>query len=302
MKPIFKAIAFGSLAATLLLGEIALADDPIVGSWSFYNGDIRNFLPNGKCTGGNSGKGIVNGGEWIATWNRDNPNQAPAKYTIKYLVDGYVDHVTLNTDSTFLDGRSNHKAHVTASKMLEIGIPAAETTSEPDALLLETLSRQAPNASAWVLAPLDQSVPSDIRQNVTYLREDLLDEAAKEPKTGPETYKLGAQFCDALIAALDERDRMLARAGFRAAEANARTGVTSEALEARRNYKMSWPQYARENAQRAEIKSQAITNAKVMAERPKLEWSQRTDQIRPTLDGLYKQFRASMRQSAPAKQ
>ena len=52
--------------------------------------------------------------------------------------------------------------------------------------------------------------------------------------------------------------------------------MTSQALEARRNYLISWPQYARENAQRAEFKSQALNNAAVMAERPKLEWSQRT--------------------------
>ena len=41
-------------------------------------------------------------------------------------------------------------------------------------------------------------------------------------------------------------------------EANARTGVTSQALEKDRNYKMSWPQYAREMAQRQELKGQAV--------------------------------------------
>jgi len=173
---------------------------------------------------------------------------------------------------------------------------------DPNQPLLETLSQQAPNASAWVLAPLDAGVPPDIRQNVTYLREDLLDEAAKKPKASVEAYKVGEQLCNTMIAALDERDRTLARAGFRAVEAQARTGVTSQALEARRNYKMSWPQFAREESQRAELKSQAINSAAVMAERPKLEWSQRTDKIRPTLDALYKQFRAALRQSEPAKQ
>ena len=167
--------------------------------------------------------------------------------------------------------------------------------------LLETLSQQAVNASAWVLAPLDSGVPPDIRQNVTYLREDLLDEAVKQPKATPEAYKIAGQLCDTMIAALDERDRALARAGFRAMEANARTGVTSQALEARRNYKMSWPQFARENAQRAELTSQAVNSAAVMAERPKLEWSNRTDQIRPTLDALYKQFREALRHSPVAK-
>jgi hypothetical protein len=167
--------------------------------------------------------------------------------------------------------------------------------------LLETLSLQAPNASAWVLAPLDAAGPPNIRQNLTCLREDLLDEFAKKPKAGADAYKTGKQLCDTMVAALDERDRTLASAGFRAVEANARTGVTSQALEARRNYQMSWPQFARENAQRAELKAQAINSAAVLAERPKLEWSQRTDQIRPALDTLYKQFRAALRQGEPAR-
>ncbi len=152
-----------------------------------------------------------------------------------------------------------------------------------------------------MLAPLDAGVPPDIRQNVTYLREDLLDEAAKKPKASPEAYKIGEQLCNTMIAALDERDRTLARAGFRAVEAQARTGVTSQALEARRNYKMSWPQFAREESQRAELKSQANNSAAVMAAKPKLEWSQRTHQIRPSLDALYKQFRAALRQSEVVK-
>jgi hypothetical protein len=180
-------------------------------------------------------------------------------------------------------------------------LPNKPGAADPTQPLLETLSQQAPNASAWVLAPLDAGVPPDIRQNVTYLREDLLDEAAKKPKASPEAYKVGEQLCNTMIAALDERDRTLARAGFHAVEANARTGVSSQALEARRNYKMSWPQFAREESQRAELKSQAVNSAAVMAERPKLEWSQRIDQIRPTLDALYKQFRAALRQSPPAK-
>ena len=179
--------------------------------------------------------------------------------------------------------------------------PQGGVAVDPNQPLLETLSQQAPNASAWVLAPLDAGVPPDIRQNVTYLREDLLDEAAKKPKASPEAYKTGEQLCNTMIAALDERDRTLVRTGFRAVEAQARTGVTSDALEARRNYKMSWPQFARENAQRAELKGQANANAAVMAARPKLEWSNRTDQIRPTLDMLYKQFREALRQSPAAK-
>ena len=147
-------------------------------------------------------------------------------------------------------------------------------------------------------APLEQAVPADIRQNLTYLREDLADEAKRKPSATPDACRLGIQLCNSLLAVLEERTQTQARAGFRGVEANARTGVTSQALEARRNHMMSWPQFAREQAQRTELKSQAVNNAAVMAERPKLEWSQRNAQLSKTLDNLYAQFRAALRQRA----
>jgi len=152
-----------------------------------------------------------------------------------------------------------------------------------------------------VLAPLDQSVPADIRQNLMFLREDLVDESKRKPSASAEAYRLGTQLCQTLLAILDDRIQTQARAGFRGVEANARTGITSPALEARRNYLMSWPQYDREQSQRAELKSQAIHNAAVLAERPKLDWSQRTIQQGKMIDTLYAQFRAALRQSPPAK-
>ena len=202
-------------------------------------------------------------------------------------------------------------------KRLQAGQPALANTVQPSPSApgnvapaiqtdanqprVEVFKDQAPNAVEWALAPLDQMVPGDIRQNLTFLREDLLDEGKQKPKASPAAYALASQICNTLLTALEERNQTLAHAGFRAVEAQTRTGVTSEALEARRNYKMSWPQFARENAQRAELKSQANNNAAVMAERPKLQWTERTVALRKTLDGLYAQFREALRQSAAAK-
>ena len=166
---------------------------------------------------------------------------------------------------------------------------------------IEVLKEQGPNAVEWALAPLDQMVPGDIRQNLTFLREDLLDEGKQKPKASPAAYTLASQICNTLLTTLEERNQTLVRAGFRAVEAQTRTGVTSDALEARRNYKMSWPQFARENAQRAELKSQANAGAAVMAERPKVEWATRTAFLRKNLDTLYAQFREALRQSPAAK-
>jgi hypothetical protein len=179
----------------------------------------------------------------------------------------------------------------------------APPATQPDATQprIEVLKDQAPNAIEWTLAPLEQAVPGDIRQNLTFLREDLLDEGKQQPKASADAYTLAAQLCQTVLAALEERNQTLARAGFRAVEAQARTGVSSQALEARRNYKMSWPQFAREESQRAELKSQALAGATVMAERPKLEWSQRTAALRTQLDQLYAKFREALRQGPAAK-
>ena len=179
--------------------------------------------------------------------------------------------------------------------------PPPAATPAPAPSLLPSFSQQIPNITAWVLAPLDETVPAGIRQNLTFLREDLADEAKRKPAASLAAYQAGTQLCTTLLAILDERNQAQVRAGFRGVEANARTGITSQALEARRNYMMSWPQYAREGAQRAELKSQAINNAQVMKERPKVEWSQRTTQLSKILDNLYAQFRAALRQSPAAK-
>jgi len=191
----------------------------------------------------------------------------------------------------------------TATAPLPTTTVAAPTAiqTDPNQPRIDVLKDQAPNAIEWALAPLEQAVPGDIRQNLTFLREDLLDEGKQQPKASAAAYTVGSQICNTMLAALEERNQTLVRAGFRAVEANARTGVTSQALEARRNYKMSWPQFAREESQRAELKSQALGNAAVMAERPKVEWATRTTALRQTLDTLYAQFREALRQTPAAK-
>lgn len=177
-------------------------------------------------------------------------------------------------------------------------LPTAALTLDPNQPLLDTFSQLAPNASAWVLAGLDEGVPPNVRQNLAYIREDLLDEYKQKPKASQEAYKLAHQLCTTMINALDERDQTLVRAGFRAVQADASISGTNQALEVRRNYMMSWPQYAREQAQRAELIRQGAAGAHVGKALPKVEWSTRTAKLRKTLDDLYAQFREALRQSA----
>jgi hypothetical protein len=174
-------------------------------------------------------------------------------------------------------------------------VPAAAGEVPSEGAPLKVLSQQVPNIMEWALAPLDQAVPGGIRQNLMLLREDLLDEAKAKPTAAPMAYDLGRRLCDALVSVFDERDATLVKTGYRAAQADANSEVTSQALEARRNHMMSWPQYAREKDQAAEIFRQQMNRAALTKELPKVEWAKRTAILRKGLDSLYSKYRDALR-------
>ena len=159
----------------------------------------------------------------------------------------------------------------------------------------ETLRKEALNISAWALSALDETVPPDIRRNLTFLREDLLDEGKSAPPTSEESYKLGTALCDLLIVALDEHDQAAVKAGYRAAQANANTKITSADLEIRHNYLFSWTQYAKEQNQRAEIARQQSNQVALANQQVRVEWANRSAQLRFRLDEAYKRYRAALR-------
>ena len=173
----------------------------------------------------------------------------------------------------------------------------AQTGGAPDALQVH--SQQEPNLSAWALAPIEQSIPDAIRQNIIFLREDLLDEGKTKPKASLDAYRLAYQLCVSLISALDEREKMLLKAGYRAIQANVVTPATNQALEARRNYLMSWPQYEREVQQRSDLLrvNEAADKRKVelALQDMKLDWAKRVGELRANLDALYIKLRAAVR-------
>ena len=61
---------------------------------------------------------------------------------------------------------------------------------------------------------------------------------------------------------------------------------------------MSWPQYAREKDQAAEIFRQQTNAANLTKELPKVEWSKRTAVLRRTLETLYAKYREALRLGA----
>ena len=179
--------------------------------------------------------------------------------------------------------------------------PLATIQSDPNQPRIEVIKDQGPNATEWALTPLDEAISSDIRQNLTFLREDLLDEVTKAPKANPEAYKQASDYCDKLLAALNQRELARVQAGYRAAQAEANKAISNQALDARRNYKMSWPQYAREESQRSALRENESDKADVKKERLKVEWTRRSVQMRSYLDDVYAKFREALRQPSPAK-
>ncbi|MEZ5385371.1 MAG: serine/threonine-protein kinase [Prosthecobacter sp.] len=168
--------------------------------------------------------------------------------------------------------------------------------AEPAPPCIDILTAQSVNAMKWVLAPLDEIVPSDIRQNLTLLREDLVDEGKSKPAAPIPAYSAAWQLCQALLTALDERDRARVAAGYRDAQAAANQTHTNQALNARRNYTMSWPQYAREGDQRAELQRQSANRTALASEAQKVAWAAQSAKLSRSLDTLYARFREAMRQ------
>lgn len=176
--------------------------------------------------------------------------------------------------------------------------PPALAQSGSDLPRITVLKNEGPNALEWALSPLDEAIPQDIRQNLTFLREDLLDEGKKKDSAGAsaEAYRLGSEYCDRILSVLDQRDLARVKAGYAAAQAEADKRVSNAQLDVRRNYQMSWPQYRREESQRAALRQQESSAADLKKERSKVEWMNRAVKFRDALDGLYRQFRETLRQ------
>lgn len=173
--------------------------------------------------------------------------------------------------------------------------PVTPPAPAPPAVI-EVFSRESQNLIAWALSPLEAEIPADIRQNLTLLREDLVDEGKSKPAAPIPAYSAAWQLCHALLTALDERGSARVAAGYRDAQAAANQTHTNQALNARRNYMMSWPQYAREESHRTELQRQSSNRTAVASEAQKVAWATYSAKLSRSLDTLYAKFREAMRQ------
>lgn len=173
-------------------------------------------------------------------------------------------------------------------------VPATVPAS-PAPPVIEVFSRESQNLMAWALSPLEQAVPPDIRQKLTYIREDLIDEGKTKPAFSLDAYRAAYYLCEDLLTALNERDQARVAAGYRAAQTAAAQPIGNQALDARRNYLMSWPQFDREQSQRNALSQQNQARTTVSGEAQKVVWANKVERLRVSLDAKYRSFRAAMR-------
>lgn len=149
---------------------------------------------------------------------------------------------------------------------------------------------------AWALAPIDETVPPDLRQQLTYLREDLVDEGKTKPAAALDAYRAAFYLCEDLLTALNDRDQARMAAGYLAAQSAANQPISTQALDARRNYMTRWPQYSREESQRTALQNQNQARTAVSGEAQKVAWAAKVERLRTLLDTRYRSFRTALRQ------
>lgn len=159
---------------------------------------------------------------------------------------------------------------------------------------LDLLAQEGSNMIAWVTSPLDVDIPANFRANISLLREDLLDGHAKG-SASPEIYQSAVELCDNLMACIDKKEKQQIDANLRFAQAKQRSPLSNQALEARRNYLMSWPQYSREVRQREVLAEEKADNTDVKASELELSWIETAGKLRKSLDVKYSAYRAALR-------
>ncbi len=310
--PLLHPVLFTALCCTFLLpparaAESGSLEEALINhNWTWVvlyphpdPWDERRFAKDGTATAWRRGE-LMCSGTWKITGIREVAIQNLSTQKNVHILTFSADLKEFKaTDSK---RKNNYRGERLDAKSLATptsGMPALKpiptiqsAASQPR---IEVIKDQGPNATEWALTPLDEAIPADIRQNLTFLREDLLDEGKKAAKASPEAYKLASDYCDKLLAAFSQREIALVQAGYQAAQADANKATSTQALEARRNYQMSWPQFSREESQRTALRESETNKADVKKQRLKVEWTTRAEQMRQHLGTTYRQLREAMR-------
>lgn len=208
---------------------------------------------------------------------------------------------TFNEDFTEFRGHIKPKWNIVGTRMNPVAavapnapVAAAKPVANaPESRIAELIERKNTIVED-VFGPLDKPVPTSMREYISDLRENLLDECAKQPVASSRAYDLGSRFCNALISAFDEREALAARLRNNAPGHLAGKPTTTKDHP-------HWVDYERERAEaRAATHDNKLETA--FAKNNKLQWATRAEVLRKNLDASYALFRQAAREPATAKQ
>ncbi len=276
-----KSLPFLLVSALLLLSARLRAQDPavdpIVGKWRWFTDATYVFKPDGT----------LNEGKW--KWKCLNPDESPRRYAIKWAKSS--DIMELINDNANLEGKNSKGKRVWGQRIVEAA-PAAKPAQ------IEVLATVGNTTTSAVLAPLAVSF-RDIRPDLIALRDDLRDEAARQPVASAVAYQLGDRLCEAWLSALAERETRLREFG-------AKAPAVKDLEHSRKTTLHFWDDLLTFDRELVDAKAKRAGDAQkdaFFSDAQKSNWNNRAAVLRPGLESLYAQFREARRQSvvAPAK-
>lgn len=167
-----------------------------------------------------------------------------------------------------------------------------QPAATPFKSLLDGIAENGSSVTTQLLAPLD--APSIPESTISVWREDLLDEAAKQPAESQAVYKQATHLLDSWQSALRERTKLIADA-----KVSGRVIETTDMDSSRKSqlHFWDWLAYARERNDARAHQRKASQNAAFFASGPSKIWTDRSAAIQAVIDRQFQHFRALRREA-----
>jgi hypothetical protein len=170
----------------------------------------------------------------------------------------------------------------------------------------EVLSLFFHNHLDRILSPIGQPKPVPLpHARVTQLREQFADQFSKAPDTDKPMYQAAVAVCDAVSAAMDERQKAIASLrGSAAVHGPSDLGAHRKDIPThgtRADAQLAGLELQREEHEEQNRKQEAAQNDNFFNTQLKTNWSQRAAQLRQSINALYSRERdAERRTGQPA--
>ena len=151
-----------------------------------------------------------------------------------------------------------------------------------------------------ILSPIGQPKPVPLpRARVTQLREQFADQFSKAPDTDKPMYQAAVAVCDAVAAAMDERQKAIASLqGSSAVHGPSDLGARRKDIPTRGSWadaQLAGLELQREGHEEQNRKQEAAQNDNFFNTQLKTNWSQRAAQLRQNINALYSRERDAER-------